>query len=283
VRGDLQPLCDNRLGDVGTITYTQLLNARGGIECDVTVARLGADRFRVVTGTAFGGHDRAWLERGGLEVRDVTSHYACFGLWGPRARDILPELDFGFMRWREVAVGAVPVFAARVTFVGEYGWELYCPMEFGATLWATLWELGAPHGLVAAGYRAIDSLRLEKGYRVWGADITADTTPYEAGLGFCVKNDAFDLDPEPARRLRCLVLDDPGALVLGNEPVRSGGNVVGRVTSGGYGYTVEKAIAYALLPAEVAGTVEVGIAGDWIGAQVTREPLYDPDGARVRG
>ncbi|MEA2125740.1 MAG: hypothetical protein QOI80_2522 [Solirubrobacteraceae bacterium] len=288
VSGPLEQLCDNRLGPVGSITYTQLLNRRGGIECDVTVARLAEDRYRIVTGTAFGNHDRAWLETHGMEVRDVTSSLACFALWGPRARDILPHLDFPYMRWRHANVGTVPTFAARVTFVGEHGWELYCPMEFGAQLWATLWELGEPHGLVAGGYRAIDSLRLEKGYRVWGADITPDTTPYEAGLGFCVRSDADfvgrdALDPEPALRLRCLVLEDPRAVALGNEPVRSGDDVVGRVTSGGYGYTVERSIAYALLPADVEPDVAVEVFGDWIPARVTDEPLYDPAGDRVRG
>src|SRR3954462_13470879 len=143
------------------------------------------------------------------------------------------------MSWRELAVGDVPVRALRVTYVGELGWELYCPMEFGVALWRTLWEAGRPSGLVAGGYRAIDSLRLEKGYRVWGADITPDDTPYEAGLGFCVRADKdflgrAALDPEPARRLPRLVLDDPRAVALANEPVRAGGRVAGRVTSGGY-------------------------------------------------
>ena len=270
VTGDLQPLCNRTLGPVGSITYTQMTNARGGVECDVTVARLGEDRFRVVTGTAFGAHDGAWMRGHGLAVDDVTSRYACFGLWGPNARAML-GFDFPYMQWRDATVGTVPVIACRVTFVGEHGWELYCPMEYGLTLWETLWELGQPHGIVAGGYRAIDSLRLEKGYRVWGADVTPDITPAEAGLA---KGDA-------ARRLRCLVLQD--GLPLGNEPVRAGGEVVGRTTSGGYGYTVEKPIAYALLPAELDGAVEVGLAGEWIGAAITPEPLYDPTGARVRG
>ena len=144
--------------------------------------------------------------------------------------------------------------ALRVTFTGELGWELYCPTEFGAGLWRALWEAGEPHGLAAGGYRAIDTLRLEKGYRVWAADITPDETPHEAGLGFCVKDDkefagrdALD-DREPAKRLRCLVLEDPRSVALGNEPVRVDGEIVGRVTTGGYGYTVGRSIAYAYLP-----------------------------------
>ena len=173
----------------GKVTYTQMLNRRGGIECDFTVTQLSEDRFWIVTGTAFGTHDRAWITShagDGVLVEDVTSRWACAGLWGPKARDILgpctPDpLEFGYMNARSIVVGDVPVRAMRVTYVGELGWELYCPMEFGGALWRTLWEAGEPHGLVAGGYRAIDSLRLEKGYRVWGADITPDDTPYEGG------------------------------------------------------------------------------------------------------
>jgi glycine cleavage system aminomethyltransferase T len=195
------------------------------------------------------------------------------------------------MNAREIVVGDVPVRAMRVTYVGELGWELYCPMEFAGALWRTLWEAGRPYGLVAGGYRAIDSLRLEKGYRVWGADITADDTPYEGALGFAVKRDKIfigsdALDATPARRLCCLVLGDPRSVALGNEPVRAGGEICGRVTSGGFGYTVGASIAYAYLPAEHAepGTeVAVEVFGEWIDGEVRREPLFDPDGARVRG
>ena len=177
-----------------------MLNRRGGIECDFTVTRLAEERFRIVTGTAFGQHDLAWIREHappGVAVDDVTSSYACLGLWGPKAREILQPLtttplDFGYMRARELAVGHVPCLALRVTYVGELGWELYCPTEFGLALWDAIWEAGREHGLVAGGYRAIDSLRLEKGYRVWGADITPDDTPYEAGLGFAVKLDKGD-------------------------------------------------------------------------------------------
>ncbi len=196
----LEWLCDNRVArDVGQITYTQMLNARGGIECDFTVTRVEDALFSIVTGTAFGNHDLSWIRRnapadGSVRVSDVTSRWACFGLWGPRARDVLAPLtpdplDFGYMTMRELAVGDVPVRALRVTFTGELGWELYCPTEFGAALWRALWEAGEPHGLAAGGYRAIDTLRLEKGYRVWAADITPDETPHEAGLGFCVAKD----------------------------------------------------------------------------------------------
>jgi 4-methylaminobutanoate oxidase (formaldehyde-forming) len=298
----LERLCANRVArDVGAITYTSMLNPRGGIECDFTVTRTAEERFLIVTGTAFGRHDLAWIRQhatAGVAVDDVTSAYACLGLWGPRAREILQPLtttplDFPYMRAREIAVGAVPCLALRVTYVGELGWELYCPTEFGLALWNAIWESGRELGLVAGGYKAIDALRLEKGYRVWGADITPEDTPYEAGLGFAVKldkgdfigRDALAAREEPSRRLCCLVLAEPRAVALGSEPVRVGGRPVGRVTSGGYGYTVERSIAYAYLPAEHARPgqpVDVEIFGDWIGGEVAAEPLFDPGGERVR-
>jgi glycine cleavage system aminomethyltransferase T/glycine/D-amino acid oxidase-like deaminating enzyme len=302
----LEGLCDNRVARaVGAITYTQMLNHRGGIECDFTVTRVEEELFSIVTGTAFGNHDLSWIRRhapadGSVRCSDVTSRWACFAIWGPRARDILSPLtddplDFGYMRMRELPVGDVPVRALRVTFVGELGWELYCPTEYGAGLWETLWGAGRAHGLVAGGYRAIDSMRLEKGYRVWAADITPDDTPYEAGLGFAVKKEGQFLGAsalgvgeehdEPLRRLRCVVLEDPRSVALGNEPVRVDGSIVGRVTSGGYGYTVERSIAYAYLPAEVpvGAAVDVDIFGRWVAGEVAREPLFDPKGERVRG
>jgi glycine cleavage system aminomethyltransferase T/glycine/D-amino acid oxidase-like deaminating enzyme len=301
----LEWLCDNRVArGVGQITYTQMLNARGGIECDFTVTRVEDELFSIVTGTAFGNHDLSWIRRnarvGGppsdsVRVSDVTSRWACFALWGPRARQVLAPLtpdplDFGYMTMRELAVGDVPVRALRVTFTGELGWELYCPTEFGAGLWRALWEAGEPHGLTAGGYRAIDTLRLEKGYRVWAADITPDETPHEAGLGFCVKDDKpfagrdALTGREPSKRLRCLVLDDPRSVALGNEPVRVDGEIVGRVTTGGYGYTVERSIAYAYLPPghHVGTAVEVDIFGRWVAGEVAAEPLFDPRGERVR-
>ena len=303
----LERLCANRVArDVGAVTYTQLLNPRGGIECDFTVTRLGDDHFRIVTGTAFGQHDLAWIRQhapddGSVHVADRTSSLACLGVWGPRARDLLKPLtttdlaneSFPYMTAQEVAVGPVPCMAVRVTYVGELGWELYCPTEYGARLWDVLWEAGREHGLVAGGYKAIDSLRLEKGYRVWGADITPEDTPFEAGLGFAVKlekgdfvgRDALAAAPPPERLLRCLVLDDARAVALGSEPVRVANALVGRVTSGGYGYTVERSIAYAYLPAEhdLGTVVEVEIFGEWVSATVAAEPLYDPSGERIRG
>jgi glycine cleavage system aminomethyltransferase T/glycine/D-amino acid oxidase-like deaminating enzyme len=305
----LEGLCDNRVAAaVGEIVYTQMLNRRGGIECDFTVARLGEERFSIVTGTAFGNHDREWMRRhlpaaGGVHLADVTSQFACFGIWGPRAREVLAALTphdlgneaFPYMSVREIAVAGVPSRALRVTYVGELGWELYCPTEYGAELWRALWEAGQSHGIVAGGYRAIDSMRLEKGYRVWGADITPDETPYEGGVGFCVKLDKDEFlgrealvaakERGPRTRLRCLVLEDPHSIALGNEPVRIGGEVVGRATTGGYGYTVERSIAYAYLPpaAEPGTAIEIEVFGRWVGGEVAKEPLYDPEGERIRG
>ena len=307
--GFLERMCANRIDrPVGSIVYTQLLDPRGGIQADLTVTRVGEGSFMLVTGTAFGNHDAAWLRAhvprdGSVTLRDITAGRVCFGLWGPRARDILAgvtrddigDAAFPFLTARDLSVGFVPVLALRVTYVGELGWELYTGADYGRALWSKLWDAGRPHGLVAAGYRAIDALRLEKGYRVWSSDITPDETPFEAGLGFAV---ALDKGVEfigrsaliaakaagPRRRLRCLVLDDPRSVCLGNEPVRIGGAIVGRVTSGGYGYAVERAIAYAYLPpdAPIGTRGEIDVFGEWIGFEVAREPLYDPTNARIR-
>jgi glycine cleavage system aminomethyltransferase T len=284
-----------------------MLNSRGGVETDFTVTRLAADRFFIVTGTAVGNHDLGWIRKhlpvdGSVDVRDVTSSRACLGLWGPRARDILAGLtkddvsneSFPYLSARQISVGHVPVLALRVTYVGELGWELYPPTEYGAALWDAIWAAGLAHGLVAGGYRAIDALRIEKGYRVWSSDITPDETPFEAGLGFAVDLEKGDFIGRealvaakaagPRKRLRCLVLDDPRSVCLGNEPVRIDGEVAGRVTSGGYGFALEKSIAYAYLPSSVAigGRGEVDVFGQWIGFEVAPEPLWDPGGARIR-
>jgi 4-methylaminobutanoate oxidase (formaldehyde-forming) len=304
----LQRLCANDVNvEVGRIVYTQMLNRRGGIETDFTVSRLADTGFLIVTGTAVGNHDLGWIRAhlpadGSVGVRDVTSALACFGIWGPRARAILADISrddlsnesFPYLTARRITVGTVPVLALRVTYVGELGWELYPPTEYGAALWDAIWAAGQPHGLVAGGYRAIDALRLEKGYRVWSSDITPDETPFEAGLGFAVDLDKVDFVGReallaaraagPRKRLRCLVLDEPRSVCLGNEPVRVDGEIVGRVTSGGYGFAVERSIAYAYLPpgAGIGTRGEIDVFGEWVGFEVTREPLWDPAGERVR-
>ncbi len=305
----LQRLCGNDMDrPLGRVTYTQMLNHRGGIECDFTVTRLTADRFFIVTGTAFGNHDLGWIRRhqptdGSVTVSDVTSALVCLGLWGPRARDILQPITaadlsnrgFPYLTARAMEVDDVPCRVLRVTYVGELGWELYCPTEYGLRLWDTIWEAGRPYGLAAGGYRAIESLRLEKGYRVWSSDITPDDNPYEAGLGFAVRLDkAADFIGKEAlikaktngigRRLRPLLLDDPQAIVFGGEPVRADGQIVGRVTSGGFGYTLARSIAYAYVPADrAAGSkAEVEIFGHWATARIAEDPLFDPTGSRIR-
>jgi glycine cleavage system aminomethyltransferase T/glycine/D-amino acid oxidase-like deaminating enzyme len=309
----LDRLCANDVDrPVGAVTYTQLCNDAGGVECDLTLTRLGDSRFLLVTGTAFGSHDLAWITQQlrrdnaatGVYARDVTSAWACYGVWGPRARDLLSGLTdtdlgndaFPYLTARHISIGAVPVVAVRVTYVGELGWELYCPTEYGLTLWDALWSAGIEHGMVAGGYRAIDALRLEKGYRVWGADVTPEDTPYEAGLGFAVRLDKatpfIGRDALRAakadgitRRLRAIVLADPRSVALGSEPVRIGGEIVGRVTSGGYGFRVTRSIAYAYVPADradVGRAVEVEVFGEWVPGEIVRDPLYDPAGAAIR-
>lgn len=318
----LQALTDQEMNQpVGAVTYTQMLNERGGIECDCTVTRLAPDRFQLVTGTAFGRHDLDWLRAhapagGALSIRDTTSQSCCIGLWGPRARDILSQVTkanvsnaaFPYMTAQPLVVGHVPALALRVTYVGELGWEFYAPAEYGLQLWDTLWEAGQPAGLAAGGYRAIESLRLEKGYRYWSADITPEHNPYEAGLGFCVKLGKGDFIGRDAlraakargltRKLCALTLATvesgalrseaaglPPAHAIGGEPILCEGQVIGRVTSGGYGYTIGKAIAYGYLPIQhsAAGTpLELELFGERVAARVEREPLYDPQGAKTK-
>lgn len=290
----------------GRITYTQLLNSKGGIEADLTITQLAQDSFMLVTGTAFGNHDFSWLRShlpgdGSVRLTDVTGGYACYALWGPNSRKILAPLTdadlsngaFPYLRAQEITVGHVPVIALRVTFVGELGWELYCTSEYGSSLFETLVEAGREHSMVVGGYRAIDSLRLEKAYRVWGSDVTPDDDPIEAGLEFCLRpnkpggflgQEGLAMR-ESARRLVCLVLEDTKSVALGNEPIMVSGSVVGRVTSGGIGYSVQESIAYGYVPADLASPgqrCEVFIFGEWIGASIVESPLFDPEMKKIR-
>jgi 4-methylaminobutanoate oxidase (formaldehyde-forming) len=306
----LQRVCDNDLErPTGSVVYTQALNARGGIECDFTVTRLNVDHFLVVTGTAFGIHDRTWMESqvpsdGSVVVTDVTAEYACLGLWGPRAREILATLTdhdignqaFPYLTAQTIAVDGTPVLALRVTNVGELGWELYVAPGSAVSLWDGLLEAGRRLGLRPAGYRAADSLRLEKGYRAFRTDLTAEDTPDEAGLSFAVrlgKTSGFvgrealrdRREQGLARKLACLIVEDPLSVPLGGEPIRVDGEVAGRVTTGGYGHAVRRSIAYGYMPIDLAhpGVVgEVRISAQWVPVTVSAEPLYDPAGDRVR-
>jgi glycine cleavage system T protein len=305
----LNYVCANEINQpVGTVIYTQCLNKRGGIECDVTVTRLAEDRFFIITGTAFGQHDMSWLslnmpEDGTVIIKDITSSLACIGLWGPKARKILEKVTmddvsnagFPYMTSKQITLGDIPVQASRVTYVGELGWEFYCPTEYGLRLWDTLWESGQPEGMVAAGYKAIDSLRLEKGYRYWSGEISPDYTPYEAGIGFAVKLDKTDFIGKDAlvkqkkegikRKLCTMTISDNRTIMLGKEPIRIGDKIVGWVASGGFGYSVNESIAYAYLPMEYAkvGTkLEIEYFGEKVGAEVAQAVLWDPKAERIR-
>jgi dimethylglycine oxidase len=304
----LQAATTNQLDKpVGAVTYTLLLDEGGGVRSDLTVARLGEHRFQV---GANGPLDedrltRALPEDGSVQIRDITAGTCCVGVWGPLARELVQPLTtadfshrgFGYFKARRAYLGEVPVTALRVSYVGELGWELYTTADAGLRLWDTLWEAGRRLGAVAAGRSAFNSLRLEKGYRAWGVDVTAEHNPYEAGLGFAVRPDKGPFtgrealsairarEPEPARRLSCLVLTDRQAVVMGREPVLAGGVPVGYVTSAAYGYCVDASIAYAWLPSACAapGTrVEIEYFGRRLAARVRDEPLFDKDMTRIR-
>lgn len=327
--GLLQRLAANDVDQpVGKVVYTAMLTPRGRIKCDLTVIRLGQDRFWVVTGGRVGTHDLAWIRKhqpsdGSVHITDLSSAYCAVGLWGPRARDVLaaalaengapaessPEVSkpirhaaglanerFPYLTARPIEIGAIPAVAVRISYVGELGWEIYAPSEFGLALWDSIWNAGRAYGMVAVGNGAVDSLRLEKGYRLWGADIHTDYNPFEAGLGFAVKmgkgeflgREALEKAKAagpPSRRLSCLVLDDPTVALMGKEPVFAGGRTVSYVTSANQGHSAGSSIAYAYLPAELAregARVEVYSFGNPYPASVAREPLFDPKGERLR-
>ncbi|WP_329551729.1 GcvT family protein [Streptomyces sp. NBC_00696] len=290
---------------VGSVTYTLLLDEDGGIRSDITVARLARDRFQV---GANGNLDLDWLTRhlpadGTVQVRDITPGTCCIGLWGPLARKVLQPLtdeDFTneglkYFRAKKAYIGTVPVTAMRLSYVGELGWELYTTADQGQKLWDTLWQAAKPLGGIIAGRGAFNSLRLEKGYRSFGTDMTYEHDPYEAGVAFAVKLDKGDFLGKAAlerrktavqRQLTCLTIDDPHSVVMGKEPVYDGERAVGHVTSAAYGYTIGKGIAYAWLPAELTtpGTpLHIGYFDRRVEAVVTAEPLFDPTMSRLRG
>ncbi|QBI55182.1 GcvT family protein [Streptomonospora litoralis] len=289
----------------GTVAYTLLLDPGGGVRSDLTVARLDEDAFQVGVSSNL---DVDWLRThlpadGSVVLREITAGTCCIGVWGPLARDLVQPLSgddlshtgFGFFKARRVHIGHVPVLAMRVSYVGELGWELYTDADLGLRLWDTLWEAGRGLGAVAAGRAAFNSLRLEKGYRLAGTDMTSEHDPYEAGLGFAVKLEkgefigrdaaAAAAERAPRRRLGCLTLDDPDRVVMGREPVLVDGRPAGYVTSAGYSTTLGRGVAYAWLPAEAAdpGTgVAVEYFGEPLAATVAAEPLVDPEMARIR-
>ncbi len=298
---------------VGKVVYTSLLNGAGGIKADLTITRTGEASFWVLTGGGTGPQDLAWLRKhapddGSVAITDLSSAWTGIGLWGPKARGILAEAAegdvsnkaFPYFTARPLSIDAVPAFALRISYAGELGWEIYCPTEYGLRLWDTLWEAGRPHGVVAAGAGAFNSLRLEKGYRAWGSDIHTEYNPYEAGLGWAVRPNKGEFIGREAlaqtkergiwRRLCCLTLDEPGALVLGKEPIVNAdpsddGRALGYVTSADYGYSVGKHIAYGYLPATYADKgrqVDIIYFGERVRATVDDDPLFDARMSRLK-
>ncbi|NGO67199.1 GcvT family protein [Streptomyces boncukensis] len=289
---------------VGAVTYTLALDHAGGIRSDLTVARLGGDLFQI---GANGNIDVDYFRReargdSGVRVRDITGGTCCVGVWGPLARDLVQPLskqDFShgslkFFRCMSAEIAGIPVTAMRLSYVGELGWEIYTSAEYGRKLWDVLWEAGRGLGVVAAGRGAFNSLRLEKGYRSWGADMTTEHNPYEAGVGFAVRPQKGGFVGREAleglssdtvtRRLTCLTIDDGTSVVLGREPVLLDGRPAGYVTSAAFGHTIGRPIAYAWLPATatIGTTAEIQYFDRTVRATVTAEPLFDPGMARIR-
>jgi 4-methylaminobutanoate oxidase (formaldehyde-forming) len=307
----LQRLCANDLAvPVGTTVYTGLLNDRGTYESDVTVARIAHDRFLIVTGTAQATRDAAWINRNipanaYAFLTDVTSAYAVIAVMGPRSRDLLARLTkaqldndaFPFGAIREIGIGPATVLASRRTYVGELGWELYVSTELAAGVYDALMEEGASHGARDAGYYAIESLRLEKGYRAWGRELTPDHTPYEAGLSFAVKLDKGDFigreallaakDKPPARRLLSftgLSADTP--LAHGGELILCDGKPVGEITSAAFGHSLGAIVALGYVKVEnqvLNRRFELDIAGKRVPVRASMKAPYDPAGLRLKG
>ena len=305
-------------GDVsrapGRITYTQLLNSRGGIECDLTVTRLDENAYYIVTGTGFATHDADWIARhlpadGDVRLTDVTDDHAVLTLMGPEARAILAAVTVDdvsnaaipFATCRTVTVADVPVRALRITYVGEQGFELHMPADGAAAVFDAVVAAGRPRGLALAGYRAIESLRLEKGYRAWGSDIGPDHTPVEAGLTWAAKtrtNTPFQgrevvecqLRDGVAKRLACFTVADPAVLLHGRETIFRDGKQVGWLTSGGFGHTVGRSIGYGYVRRAAGvdeaflagGRYELEVATRRVPAEIHMAALYDPENRRIR-
>ncbi|HTO99923.1 MAG TPA: FAD-dependent oxidoreductase [Anaerolineales bacterium] len=307
----LQRVADSDMDKpVGSATYCQFLNTKGGVEADLTVTRLSTDLFRVVTGSGFIGNDLAWLRMhvdpadGPITIRDVTMEWGCLGLWGPKARSVLEKVTkddvsnagFPYLHARVIDINGVGVWAQRVSYVGELGWELYVPWGRAESVWDMLMEAGEEFGIEVGGYKVADSLRLEKGYRYYTADVTPLETPYEGGLGFCVSLDKKDFVGKAAlvkakaaglQRKLCTMVLDGGEYtqIYGGEAVYCDGKVIGRVRSGGWGYTLQKNILYAYLPMDIAKAgerLEIELIEGRRQAEVTATVLFDPKGERLR-
>lgn len=303
----LDRLCANRLPSVSRVAVSQMLNERGTIECDVTVAHLQTELFVVMSAAAAELHDLDWLLRHapstGVQIENVTNRYGVLILAGPRARDVLAKLTdadltnnaFPWFSVRGITVGYTPVRVQRINFVGELGWELHHPIEYQVGLYDALMDAGAEYDIVNFGLRAMESLRLEKAYRVWGTDINTEVTPLEAGLERFVAFDKVEFIGRSAllrqkragvrKRLATLDVEAVDADCHGNEAVHLDGRVVGITTSGGYAHWLGKSLAVAYLDVDAAvpgKSLEVEILGERRPAIVTREPLFDPENSRPR-
>jgi len=298
---------------VGSIIYTQMLNDKGGIECDLTCVRIAEDEYYIVTGTGFATHDFDWITRNipaGMNVQlvDVTSSNSVLSLFGPKARVILSactrddvsSAGFAFGQARMIGIAGCPVLAMRITYVGELGWELHLPTEYAVTVFDALHAAGAPHGLRNAGYRAIETLRLEKSYRAWGADIGPDHTPDEAGLGWAVKvktntpfkgRDAVMAQRENGvRKIMATFTCDGDTILSGRETIYRNGQRCGWLSSAGFGHTLGKSIGMGYVRSTevidkkyvIAGNYELEVATRRIKAQVTLDPLFDAKMERVK-
>ncbi len=305
----MERITANRMDkSIGAITYTSMLTPTGGIKCDLTVTRLAADRFMVVTGGGTAEHDKAWISShlpgdGSVVITDESTKWCSIGVWGPMARELMrnatdddvSSTGFPYLAARHISIGEIPALALRISYVGELGWEIYAPFEFGRKLWDELWEAGRHLGVVAAGLGAFDSLRLEKGYRLWSNELHTDYNPFEAAIGFAVRMRKGDFIGRDAlvqarnngltRKLSCMTLDIPDAVVMGKEPILIDDRIVSYVTSADYGYSIDTGIAYGYLPIEHAkpgAAVEIEYFGERYPATVSEEPLWDPKSERLK-
>jgi 4-methylaminobutanoate oxidase (formaldehyde-forming) len=298
---------------LGSLIYTQMLNDRAGIECDLTVVRVAEDEYYIVTGTGYATHDFNWISRNipdgmNAQLFDITSSNAVLSLMGPKARDILTAVTsddvsnegFRFGTAKTIGIAGCPVNAMRVTYVGELGWELHLPVEYAVTVYAALHEAGVAHGLVNAGYRAIETLRLEKGYRAWGADIGPDHTPDEAGLGWAVKmrkNTDFKgraaVEAQRAngkKKMLATFVASSDIILSGRETIYRNGKRVGWLSSAGYGHSLGKSIGLGYIRDAdgvdvdyvMSGGYELDVATVRIPCTVSLAPLYDPKMERVK-
>ncbi|KAL4805775.1 hypothetical protein BDV18DRAFT_165620 [Aspergillus unguis] len=296
---------------LGRIVYTLLLNDNAGIHSDIFITRLGKELYQVGANSA---NDLAYLTREArnqtkstphnVQVTEVTGSTCCIGLWGPRAKDVLGSItttdlsnkSLPYMHAKPATIASIPVLLFRKSYVGEYEWEIQTTADHGRRLWDALWKAGKTHGLIAAGRAAFNALRLEKGYRTYGADMSTEHTPYEAGLGSAIDKDKSSdfvgkqalqrRGTEPlTRRLRCLTIDDGSSVVMGKEPVYINDKAVGYVTTAAFGYSIRKPIAYAWLPGGVAegASVDILYFAKRIRASVVSEPVYDSEGSKLLG